>query len=183
MTVLFSSDLDNGDGHWTPIDEGHDETFYLKMDKTMCHIVTSNFGAYVLVANLTDLNQIGGGTQIYHPSRFSASNSSSGISSLSSAQPLLSPQRTQKLSPGTKQVLCRTLDVPTCQGNDWRKLAAVLRAEEYMDYFSSQPSPSEALINFWEERNTDPEPLKTLGSLLREINREDAIIILERDLK
>ena len=125
-----------------------------------------------------------GGSQTYHPSsRFSMSNSSSGISSLGSTQPLTSPQRTQKLTQGTKQVLCRTLDVPTCQGNDWRKLAKALRADQYMAYFSSQPSPSEALINFWEERNSDPEPLKTLGSLLREINREDAIIILERDMK
>merc|ERR1711884_627512 len=30
------------------------------------------------------------------------------------------------MSFSTKQALCRCLDVPTCQGNDWRKLAEVI---------------------------------------------------------
>lgn len=77
----------------------------------------------------------------------------------------------------------RTLDVPTCQGNDWRKLATALGADHYVSYLSAQQSPSEALLNLWETKTTDPEPLRALSILLREINREDAIIILERDLK
>lgn len=182
MSVLYSPDLDNEQGHWSALDSNEtDDNFYMKVDATMCHIVTSNFGSFVLVANLTDLNQIGGSKP--NSIRFSMSNSSSGISSLSGTQPLISPHRTQKLSPTTKQVLCRTLDVPTCQGNDWRKLAVALRADQYSAYFASQNSPSEALLNFWEETNCEPEPLKTLSTMLREINREDAIVILERDLK
>jgi len=183
MSVLYSADLDSDHSLWVPLDVGDDDDhFYMKVDATMCHVVTSKLGSYVLVANLTDLNQIGGST-LPTSVRFSMSNSSSGISSLSSTQPLISPQRTQKLNPSTKQVLCRTLDVPTCQGNDWRKLAVAMRADQYSAYFASQNSPSEALISFWEERNSEPEPLRTLSSLLREINREDAIVILERDLK
>jgi hypothetical protein len=30
----------------------------MKVDASMCHVVTSNLGAFVLVANLTDLNQV-----------------------------------------------------------------------------------------------------------------------------
>lgn len=59
MTVLYAPDLDNDHGHWTAMDlnDETDDNFYMKVDATMCHIVTSNFGSFVLVANLTDLNQ------------------------------------------------------------------------------------------------------------------------------
>jgi hypothetical protein len=75
---------------------------------------------------------------------------------------------------------------------DWKKEEKTKRKKALINYFNKfrpnlipkiDSSPSEALLNFWEERNTDPEPLKTLSFLLRDINREDAIVILERDLK
>ena len=59
MSVLYSSNLAVEADQWRPIEVNEaDDTFYLKIDSTMCHIVTSNLGAYVLVANLTDLNQV-----------------------------------------------------------------------------------------------------------------------------
>jgi hypothetical protein len=59
MSVLFSSDLEGDHTIWTELDFNEaSDLFYMKVDPTMCHIVTSKLGSYVLVANLTDLNQV-----------------------------------------------------------------------------------------------------------------------------
>lgn len=191
MLVLYCADLDHEEAEWEIVhgmmseQQQQDNQIYMQVDSTMVHLVTERLGAYVLVANLTDLNQIGGGG--IKPSdsmpRMSIAPSSSGCSSLGSQIPAQSPEVVQKLSPSTKAALCRTLDVPSIEGNGWQQLAESLGAEHYVQFFATQPSPSEALLNLWEARNRDPEPLKNLSQLLRDIRREDANVILERDLK
>ena len=90
------------------------------------------------------------------------------------------------MSKTTKTALCRCLDVPTCQGNDWRKLSEVLGLNHYSVHFANQPSPSEAILNLWEAQNNANDTkvaLKKLEQLLKDINRPDAVVILNRELK
>ena len=87
------------------------------------------------------------------------------------------------LSPGTRAALSRSLDVPSCEGNGWQQLAEAIGAANYSAYFGSQPSPANALLNLWESRTRDPEPLAALAAMLRQIRREDAIVILEREFR
>ena len=90
------------------------------------------------------------------------------------------------MSLSTKQALCRCLDVPTCQGNDWRKLAEVIGVNHYSAHFANQASPSEAILNLWESQNNindNHTALLRLAKILKDINRLDAVVILERELK
>ena len=175
--VLFCRDVDMPHAEWeivSGIGTDNSDRLDMQVDSSSVHLVTENLGAYVLVANITDLNQIGG----MAPN--STAPSSSGYASSSFP---VSPDGSQKLSLSTKQALCRTLDVPSCEGRGWQQLAEVLEAEHFISFFASQPSPSEALLNLWEAKNKDPEPLVTLARMLKIIKREDAVVILERDLK
>ena len=90
------------------------------------------------------------------------------------------------MSNSTKQALCRCLDVPTCQGNDWRQLAEVIGLNHYIAHLAHQQSPSEAILSYWEARNNIKDSnmaLCKLAQLLKDINRLDAVVILERELK
>jgi hypothetical protein len=79
--------------------------------------------------------------------------------------------------------LSRILDASSCEGNGWQQLATAIGADHYNAHFASQPSPANALLRLWESRNRDPDPLQALARLLKQIRREDAIVILERDIK
>ena len=128
----------------------------LQIDPSFCHLVTDKVGAFLMVLD--------------HPG--SSKSTYANVSSI--------------MSNTTKQALCRCLDVPTCQGNDWRKLAEVIGANHYSAHFANQPSPSEAILNLWEIRShfkDSKSALSALAQLLRDINRPDAIVILERELK
>ncbi len=195
MRVLFCADLDHEDAQWRLIQPNGDSAdsaddvadgesgVYMQVDSTTVHLVTERLGAYVLVANVTDINQIGG----CEPRTSSVVASSSGCSSLGS--PLFEQQNSVAmptpsiLSATTKAALSRCLDVPSCEGNGWKQLSEVIGAGHYSAFFASQVSPASALLGLWESRNRDPEPLQALASLLREIRREDAIVILEREIK
>eukprot|EP00093_Oithona_nana_P009055 09055.XXX_470797_475455_1 [CDS] Oithona nana genome sequencing. len=99
---------------------------------------------------------------------------------------MISENQHEIMSKTTKTALCRCLDVPTCQGNDWRKLAEVLGLNHYSMHFANQPSPSEAILNLWEARNNANDTkvaLLKLEQLLKDINRLDAVVILQRELK
>ena len=99
---------------------------------------------------------------------------------------MISENQNEIMSKTTKTALCRCLDVPTCQGNDWRKLAEVLGLNHYSMHFANQPSPSEAILNLWEARNNSNDTkvaLLKLEQLLKDINRLDAVVILQRELK
>lgn len=128
----------------------------LQIDPNFVHLVTDKSGSFVLVQESSGL-----------------------LNTYANVQSSI-------MSNSTKQALCRCLDVPTCQGNDWRKLAEVVGANHYSAHFANQPSPSEAILNLWEARNNfkdNKSALTALAQLLRDINRPDAIVILERELK
>ena len=187
LTVYYCADLDHEESEWTLVYRGGGGApdsgggFYLEADPTLVHMVTERLGAYLLVANVVDLNHIGGCAA-------SMAASSSGCSSLGSpladgpggpggvALPTV-------LSPGTRAALSRTLDVPSCEGNGWQQLAEAIGAGNYSAYFASQPSPASALLNLWESRTRDQDPIAALAGMLRQIRREDAIVILEREIK
>ena len=189
LIVLYCQDLDSSISEWEILTvNGQDpgKNVSMEVDSAMCHLVTDKLGAYVLVANLTDLNEIGGHV------RLPGCQASSGYSSMANSPMSDGPINSfvmPKLSPSTRQAVCRSLDVPTCQGNDWRNLAQVLGVEQYSSFFSSQPSPSEALLDLWEAKTTrSPDldqgvNLQNFANLLREISREDVVVILERELK
>ena len=90
------------------------------------------------------------------------------------------------MSLSTKQALCRCLDVPTCQGNDWRKLAEVIGVNHFSALFANETSPSEAILSLWESQNNigdNHSVLLKLAQILKDINRLDAVVILERELR
>lgn len=187
LMVLYCANLDLEEVDWQPVSISScdvskplDDHVYLQIDSTTIHLVTERLGAYVFVANLMDLNQIKSteGTGL-HPR---SGQSSLGYASMSSqAQSPRSPPPLLSLT--TKKALCRCLDVPSCEGNGWQQLATALGADHYLPFLASQSSPSEALLNLWESRNCESDPLLNLARLLKEIKREDAIVILERDLR
>ncbi|CAB4054857.1 UNC5 [Lepeophtheirus salmonis] len=176
--ILYRKDYDSIGEDWEVVRQN---AISIQVDSSMVHIVTEKLGVYVLVADVTDLNSIGGSVRI--PS--SSSSASSGFYSSASSSNAVTPSgEVLKLSPGTKMALCRVLDVPTCQGNDWHQLAEVLGVNQYIPFFSSQPSPSEALLNLWEARSANNnDSLIQLSHMLRGIKREDAAVFLERDIK
>lgn len=90
------------------------------------------------------------------------------------------------MSMTTKAALCRCLDSPTCQGNDWRSLAEAAGLSQFLAHFANQSSPSGAILSLWEARNhfvDNHSALLNLAQLLKDINRLDALVILERELK
>jgi hypothetical protein len=166
LMVLYCADLDHSDAEWQIVRDNSDESSVdMQVDSSSVHLVTERLGAYVLVANVTDLNTIGGGGRGSGGSR-----SSSGCSSLGS------PTEGTQLTPASKQMLSKALDV----GGAWRTLSDVMGAEHYASFVSTQRSPTEALINLWEAKNFDPEPARSLAMLLRQIGREDVATELEK---
>ncbi len=84
MTLLFCSDMDSSNREWEVVrlnERIDSEGVFMQVDNSMCHLVTSHLGAYVLVANVNDLNQISGAGTL--------TSSSSAASTFSSQQPLL----------------------------------------------------------------------------------------------
>ena len=172
LTVLYCSDLDSIHLEWQVLDCSK------QVDSSTCHLVTERLGAYVLVSS--DVSR----------------STSSGYNSLANS-PLSEPVPSlpmPKLSATTRSAICRSLDVPTCQGADWRRLASVLGVEQYSSFFSTQASPSEALLDLWEAKTRTIHQsqmssdnhhvnLRNFANLLREISREDVVVILERELK
>ena len=91
--------------------------------------------------------------------------------------------RKRFLSTSMKSALSRILDVSSWEGCDWHNLTKSLGLGQYLGYLSSQMNPSEALLSLWETSNAEnPDPIKYLAMKLKGIQREDAIVILERDL-
>jgi hypothetical protein len=124
---------------------------------------------------------------------------SSGYSSSATASPLsdagIQNLHVPKFTLSTRKALCRTLDMTTVHGDNWRRLAELLGFDQYASFFAAQQSPSEALLNFWESRDNpggsqsaqrdfnNSTALHNLANLLKEINRQDAVVILERDMR
>ena len=107
LTVLYCADPDHDSAEWQVVrNDGESDVSKIDMqvDPTSVHLVTERLGAYVLVASVNDINQIGGGNGGGLSSR-----SSSGCSSLNA------PQKQQQLSSTTKLALSRLLD----EGSGW----------------------------------------------------------------
>lgn len=113
-----------------------------------------------------------------------------------------------KLPTSIKKKLASHLDVPCMRGNDWRMLASALSSDRYvvyswlqtgvffsmlfttfiircrhLNFFSSKPSPTEAILDLWEARiASDEAPVPELANILRAMGRLEAAVILEREL-
>ena len=171
LTVLYCADVDHCDAEWQIVrcdgDHVGESSFDMSVDSTTAHLVTERLGAYVIVANINDLNQISG----------ASSRSSSGCSSLGS--PAKSNGSKHHLTLATKQALAGLLD----SGDGWRRMAIAMGAEHYTSFIESQKSPTEALLNLWEARgNMDPDPISSLCSLLKNIGYREAADSLKNEL-
>ena len=65
-------------------------------------------------------------------------------------------------------------------------MADVIIVNHYSVQFANQASSSEAILNLWESQNNindNHTALLRLAKILKDINRLDAVVILERELK
>lgn len=87
-----------------------------------------------------------------------------------------------RLSRQVKKQLCQCLDTPTVRGNDWRMLARLLNTDRYTNFFATKPSPTECILDLWEARNRQSNAIAELVKILRDMDRFDAVTILENAL-
>ena len=166
LQIYHCPDLELDNAEWILLNNNASDN-NLQIDPSFCHLVTDQVGSFLLVQKLLHPGSAGS-----RPVSGSSKSTYANVSSI--------------MSNTTRQALCRCLDVPTCQGNDWRKLAEVIGASHYSAHFANQSSPSEAILNLWESGNhfkDSNSALAALAQILRDINRPDAIVILERELK
>lgn len=52
----------------------------------------------------------------------------------------------------------------------------------YINYFATQPSPTERILDLWEAMNTESNAVAELLNVLRLMNRNDAVMEVEKDL-
>ena len=135
------------------------------VDSGMCQLVTERLAAFALVAQAREL----GG--------HSLAASSSGCSSLGSTPATeAAPFRIPLM---VKQSLARLLDPASAA--DWRELAGRLGVTHFTAFFSSQPSPTEAILDLWEARNRESTAVAGLVNTLRGMGRHDAAQVLDMD--
>ena len=214
-TVNKSNDGENN--RWSQDSLSKRDSVEIIVTSAMCNLLTWKLGTYVIITNVTDLNKIGGSrhanqnvmsTNILSSQHNRQGNVnknrtqipfSSGYSSSATVSPLsdsgIHAFPIPKFTPSTRKALCRTLDMTTVHGDNWRRLAELLGFDQYAAFFAAQTSPSEALLNFWESRDNSGASLSSqrefnnsaalhnLANLLKDINRQDAVVILERDMK
>lgn len=89
---------------------------------------------------------------------------------------------TFRLNRQVKKQLCQCLDPPTPRGNDWRMLAHALSVDRYINYFATKPSPTDCILDLWEARNRQSNALTEFVKIFREMERFDAVSILENSL-
>lgn len=137
------------------------------VDSGMCQLVTERLAAFALVAQAGELGGRSVGT------------SSSGCSSLGSTPN--SDNAPFRIPLPVKQSLSQLLDPATPGVADWRELAERLGVTRYSGFFSSQPSPTEAILNLWEARNRESTAVAGLVNTLRGMGRHDAAQVLDMD--
>lgn len=138
------------------------------VDSGMCQLVTERLAAFALVAQASEL---GGGR--------SAATSSSGCSSLGSTP--ATDNAPFRIPLHVKQELAGLLDPAQAGQADWRELAERLGVTRYTAFFSTQPSPTEAILNLWEARNRESTAVAGLVNTLRGMARHDAAQVLDMD--
>ena len=143
----------------------------LYVDSSMCQLVTERLAAFALVSNMSELSCF---------ARTSLVPSSSGCSSLVSS-PADSSSPPFRIPLAVKQSLALLLDPPTPVNNDWRMLADRLGVNRYINFFGTQPSPTEAILNLWEARNRESTAVAGLVNTLRGMGRSDAAQVLDKD--
>ncbi|XP_030755093.1 netrin receptor UNC5C [Sitophilus oryzae] len=89
---------------------------------------------------------------------------------------------TFRLSKQIRKQLCHCLDTPTQRGNDWRMLANALNVDRYINFFATKPSPTDCILDLWESRNRTSNALTELTQIFTEMERYDAVNILENCL-
>jgi len=93
---------------------------------------------------------------------------------------LESPQQVFRLPLHIKDDLCQILDPPNSRGNDWRMLAQRLSVDRYINYFATQSSPTEHILDLWEARHREPSAITDLMNTLRVMGRMDAAGVIEK---
>lgn len=89
---------------------------------------------------------------------------------------------TFRLNKQVRKQLCQTLDPPTSRGNDWRMLAHALSVNRYINFFATKPSPTDCILDLWETRNRQSNALTELIRIFKEMERYDAVEILDNSL-
>ena len=143
----------------------------LYVDSSMCQLVTERLAAFALVSNMSELSCF---------ARTSLVTSSSGCSSVGSG-PADGSAPPFRIPLAVKQSLALMLDPPTAANNDWRLLADRLGVNRYINFFGTQPSPTEAILNLWEARNRESTAVAGLVNTLRGMGRHDAAQVLDKD--
>ncbi|KAJ8971965.1 hypothetical protein NQ314_000447, partial [Rhamnusium bicolor] len=87
-----------------------------------------------------------------------------------------------RLSKQLRKQLCQCLDPPIQRGNDWRMLAHALSVDRYINFFATKPSPTDCILDLWEARNRDSNALTTLKQIFTDMERFDAVNILDNCL-
>ena len=138
------------------------------VDSSMAQLVTERLAAFALVANVSDLSCLAR----------SSLATSSGCSSLASAA---ASETAFRIPVSVKASLAQLLDPPSSNNNDWRLLAERLGVTRYTSFFSTQPSPTEAILNLWEARHRESTAVAGLVNTLRGMARHDAAQVLDMD--
>lgn len=87
-----------------------------------------------------------------------------------------------RLNKQIRKQLCQCLDPPTSRGNDWRMLAHALSVDRYINFFATKPSPTDCILDLWEARNRQSNALTELVQIFRDMDRYDAVTIIENTL-
>lgn len=87
-----------------------------------------------------------------------------------------------RLNKQIRKQLCQCLDPPTSRGNDWRMLAHALSVDRYINFFATKPSPTDCILDLWEARNRQSNALTELIKIFKEMERYDAVTIIENSL-
>jgi len=68
------------------------------------------------------------------------------------------------------------------EGHDWRLLAERLNVHRYVTFFTTRPSPTEAILHLWEARNREILAVSNLTNILRGMGRFDAAAVIEQQI-
>lgn len=90
-----------------------------------------------------------------------------------------STEFSSRLSKQIRKQLCQVLDTPTSRANDWRLLAHALQVDRYINFFATKPSPTDCILDLWEARNRNSNALSELRQIFNDMERYDAVNILD----